>query len=289
MFGLEKLRKYEDINKEAQDVFGSEQEWGLEGAQLTSHKSLQATDGSETKLQTTVIQSLALNNAQQSQFSLAIANSHKDGQLMGRIDPQGVVGVISHSFGPVEALLQWNKQGANPAGMVLCGDGRLPMDDGGMFSARFQKGNDFSVQYLKSFGKRYALGCEVKHILPLRKTLSSFAGRWKSPFGVFTGTYCSNNNCTIDVVRKLAPSASIAAEFEHNGEKKESTIRVGSQVDFIGQSSVRIGVDPSLKVKAMVSGSVGRTSMLQLVFHWDPTSRTFRQGIELKVGGAVPV
>eukprot|EP00992_Anisonema_acinus_P009290 TRINITY_DN5500_c0_g1_i1.p1 TRINITY_DN5500_c0_g1~~TRINITY_DN5500_c0_g1_i1.p1 ORF type:complete len:208 (+),score=29.20 TRINITY_DN5500_c0_g1_i1:340-963(+) len=157
------------------------------------------------------------------------------------------------------------------------------------FSFKFMKGNESSLQYLKTFSKQLAVGCELKHEFQLRKTISSMCLRWRSQdkMSVITGQYSSNFDCKVDVLRKLAPNASIAAEFEHKGDRGESNVRLGSLINYVGQSAVRVQVDPELKVRAMITAPVGRSALLQMMFGWDPKSRTFRQGIDIKMQGGV--
>lgn len=285
-------RKYEDYNKEAVESFGTEQEWGVEGAQIMLQKVVQPSDAqADQTVQTSVIQQLNLSNPQASHYSFAVANQFRQGHILGRLDNSGsVVGIIQQHLGPFESVLQWTKRTGMPADMFLSVDFTHPKDEGGMYSYKLMKGHEMSLQYLKSFGRRMAFGTELKYMFPLRKTLSSFVFRYKTSNKqqVFTGEVCSNKDFKLDVLRKLAPSTTLIAELDHKADKGETTVRVGAQVNFAGQSSVRIQVDPELRVKAMASTPVGRAGLLSLVCQWDPATRSFRQGIDVKMqGGAM--
>eukprot|EP00906_Rhabdomonas_costata_P003903 RCo005874 len=285
-------RKYEDYNKEASDSFGTEQEWGVDGAQIMLQKVVQAQDASaEQTAQTSVIQQLNLSSPQASQYSFAVANQFRQGHMLGRVDNMGsVVGIMQQQFGPFDSLLQWTKRPGMPADMFCSVDFTHSRDEGALYSCKMMKGHEMSLQYLKSYGKRLALGTELKYQFPLRKTLSSWVFRYKAPnkLHILTGEVNSNKDFKFNILRRLAPSTSLVAELEHKSEKGDTNVRVGAQVNFTGQSSVRVQVDPELRVKAMATTPVGRSGLLSLVFQWDPASRAFRQGLDLKMqGGAL--
>lgn len=284
----EKTRKYEDYNKEAAETLGSEQEWSTEGAQLTLHKVVANEGQSESSIQTSVVQHIALSNAQQSNYSIAIANQFRKGHFMGRIDHTGgVIGILQQSFGPLEGFLQWTKRGQMPPDMYFSSDLAHPLDDGGVLSFKFLKGMEASLQYLKTFGKRYAFGTELKYTFPLRKTISSFCCRWRSldKNTIVTAEVKSNKEMKLDYVRRIGPNTSIVAELEH---KNDTTVKIGSQVNFLNQGFFRFQLDPELKVKGLVQSTIGRgNTILQYVFQWDPSSRNFKQGIDIKLQGGV--
>jgi hypothetical protein len=150
------------------------------------------------------------------------------------------------------------------------------------------KGNETALQYLKSFGKRFSIGTELKYQFPLRKSISSFVFRYKSAdkLKVITGEICSNKDAKINILRKIAPSTSLVAELEHKNDKGETTVRIGSQINYIGQSSVRVQIDPELRVKAMATTPIGRSALMSMIVQWDPNTRTLRQGIDVKMQGA---
>jgi hypothetical protein len=290
--GVKPPRKYEEYNKESLDTFGNDQEWNIDGAQITLQKVLQSQDpNADPGVQTSVLQQLSLASPQSSNYSLAIANQFRQGHMLGRVDSMGsIVGIVQQQAGPVDSVLQWTKRGGMPPDMFFGTDASHPRDEGGMYSFKFMKGNETCLQYLKSFGKRFALGTELKYQFPLRKSLSSFVFRYKSADkqNVFTGEVTSNKDVKLAVLRKMAPSTSLVAELEHKSDKGDTSVRVGSQINFTGQSSVRLQVDPELRVKAMASAPVGRTALMSLIVQWDPASRTFKQGIDIKMqGGAM--
>eukprot|EP00993_Chasmostoma_nieuportense_P001962 NODE_2798_length_1088_cov_44.376691_g2668_i0.p1 GENE.NODE_2798_length_1088_cov_44.376691_g2668_i0~~NODE_2798_length_1088_cov_44.376691_g2668_i0.p1 ORF type:complete len:315 (+),score=73.07 NODE_2798_length_1088_cov_44.376691_g2668_i0:124-945(+) len=267
-----------------------EQEWATEGAQITFQKALAGADGQPNpNCQTTVIQQLSLVNAQQSNYSFAIANQFRNGHIMGRIDNQGsVVGIAQQSVGSTEGFLQWTKRGQYPPDMYFSAESTPQWDAGGSYSFKFIKGMETSLQYLKSFGKCFSFGSELKYQFPLRKTCSTVCMRWKIPEKkmVWAGELSCNSDLKLSCVRKLAPSTSVAVELDHKAEKGETNVRLGSQIDYIGQSSIRLQVDPDLRVKAMATAPLGRGNMLmQMIFQWDPKTRNFRQGIDLKLQG----
>mmetsp|Transcript_51123 Transcript_51123/g.83991 ORF Transcript_51123/g.83991 Transcript_51123/m.83991 type:complete len:247 (-) Transcript_51123:1069-1809(-) len=237
-----------------------------------------------------VIQSLSLSNPQQSNYSFAISNQFRQGQLLGRIDSAGsVVGIAQTTFNGIDAFIQWTKRGPMPPDMYAAAE--WSPDSQSAFSFKMLKGMETSVQYFKSYGKRFGVGTELKYTFPLRKTLSGFNFRYKSSdkLTIVTGEVCSNTDFKVDVLRKLRPMASIVAEVEHKQEQGLMNFKIGSQVNFVGQGMVRVQVDPDLRVKAMASSPIGRgNAMLQFVCQWDPKTKAFRQGIDVKMQGAVP-
>jgi hypothetical protein len=283
-------RKFEDYNKEAVDAFGSEQEWSVEGAQITLQKVLQPTDTqTEPSVNTSVIQQLSLGSAQTSNYSFGVVNQFRQGHVVGRLDSMGsVVGIIQQQFGPVDALLQWTKRAGFPTDVFMSSDLAHHSEGGGVLSFKLMKGAEASLAYLKSFGKRFSIGTELKYQFPLRKTFTSFVFRYKSSdkMNVITGEVDSNKDFKIDVLRKLHPMGSLVVELAHKNDKSDTNVRVGSQIHFAGQSNVRIQVDPQLRVKAMATTTIGRSCLLSMLFQWDPKTRTFRQGLDVKTQGA---
>lgn len=284
-------RKYEEYNREAMDAMGSEQEWATEGAQLTLQKGLQDPTGAPLACTPCVIQSLSLVNPQQSNYSFAISNQFRKAQLLGRIDSAGsVVGIAQTSFGGVDGFIQWTKRGPMPPD-AYCAVEYSPEPTAAM-SAKLMKGMETSVQYFKTFGKRFGMGTELKYTFPLRKTMSALNFRYKSEdkTTIVTGEVACNKDFKVDVLRKLQPQTAIVAELEHKAEQGGMNFRVGSQVNFVGQGMVRVQVDPEMRVKAMASSPVGRgNALVQFVCSWDPSSKMFKQGIDIKMQGAVPI
>jgi len=291
MFGPKEkgARKYEDYNKEAAETFGSEQEWSLEGAHITIQKQVQDPQGGQLTCTPAVIQSLSLVNPQQSSYSFAISNQFRKGQILGRIDHAGsVVGIASTNFRGIDGFIQWTKRGPMPPDLYASAD--YSPDQQSMFSAKAIKGAEVSLQFFRSFGKRWGAGSELKYQIPLRKTAVLWNLRWKAPDKqtVVTAQIASDSDFKVDVVRRLQPQAALVAELEHKQEQGTVNFRIGAQVNFVGQSMVRVQLDPDLKVKVMASSPIGRgNTLLQFVCHWDPKTKTFRQGIDIKMHGPV--
>lgn len=238
-----------------------------------------------------IIQSLSLVNPQQSNYSFAISNQFRKGQILGRIDSSGaVVGIAQSSFRGIDAFVQWTKRGPMPPDMYAAAE--YAPDPETATAIKFLKGMEVSLQYFKTFGKRFGMGTELKYMFPLRKTISQWNFRWKSAdkMTVVSGEVASTTDFKLDIVRKLQPQSAIVAEMEHKHEQGAVNFRIGSQVHFVGQGMVRIQLDPELRVKAMAATPVGRgNALLQFVCQWDPKTKTFRQGIDIKMQGAVPV